>query len=80
MSYFSKGMSIKMSLSLTKDGLTFTNDNNETKNIKITDATNTIDFEQFNISTTFVSNKEYVGPNNNNNNDPPPPPPPPPPP
>ena len=49
-----------MSFSLTSSGLTYTNSNNITKHIVIDDNTNTIDFQQFNISAVSVSNKEYV--------------------
>jgi hypothetical protein len=51
-----------MSFSLTSSGFTFTNANQETKSIVIDDATNTINFQQFNISTPSVSNKDYVDP------------------
>ena len=49
-----------MSFSLTSSGLTYTNSNNITKHIVIDDNSNTIDFQQFNISAVSVSNKEYV--------------------
>ena len=48
------------SFSLTQNGLAYTNENNETKSIVIDNATNTIKFEQFNISTPSVTNVEYV--------------------
>ena len=54
------------SFSLTSSGFTFTNANQETKSIVIDDATNTIKFQQFNISTPSVTTVEYVDPNNNN--------------
>ena len=50
------------SFSLTQNGLTYTNENNETKSIVIDDANNTIKFEKFNISTPSVTNVEYVPP------------------
>jgi len=48
------------SFSLTQNGFTYTNENNETKSIVIDNATNTIKFQKFNISTPSVTNKEYV--------------------
>jgi len=45
---------------MTSNGFIFTNTNNEEKVIEIDDATNTIDFQQLNISTPSISNKEYV--------------------
>ena len=48
--------------SLTQNGLTYTNENNETKSIVIDNATNTIKFVQFNISTPSVTNVEYTTP------------------
>jgi surface protein len=47
---------------MTSNGFIFTNTNNEEKVIEIDDATNTIDFQQLNISTPSISNKEYVAP------------------
>ena len=44
---------------ITSSGFTYTN-GGETKHIVINDNTNTIDFQQFNISAVSVSNKEYV--------------------
>ena len=45
---------------LTQNGLTYTNANQETKSIVIDDANNTIKFEQFNISIPSITNIEYV--------------------
>jgi len=50
------------SFSLTQNGLTYANKNNETKSIVIDDANNTIKFEKFNISTPSVTNVEYDDP------------------
>ena len=50
------------SFSLTQNVFTYINENNETKSIVIDNATNTIKFEEFNISTPSVTNVEYVPP------------------
>jgi len=56
---------IKMSFSLTANGFIYTDANNQTKSIVIDGANNTIDFQQLNISTPSISNKEYVAPQSN---------------
>ena len=54
-----------MSFSLTANGFIYTDANNQTKSIVIDGANNTIDFQQLNISTPSISNKEYVAPQSN---------------